>query len=208
MDMKKEKVLLIATTMMLVSIPISVFVTSKSNIFTSGTGIIRSNNNRTFTLNTPLNIEGKVGTLNIGTLSVRATDCSALDNGVARLNNGRLIIYCSSGFNSKSYYYGFSGSSISELSLTYNNNNRTVEFWFCWGGIKADNYISYGGSGTYDTYASTASSEKQTKTFDSGSTYLGLKQGQVDKGLEAIYIRTNDSKAFDLYSLTITYTCR
>ena len=206
--MKEKRVLLIAGTMMLISIPVSIVATNHSNIFTSGTGIVATDNNRTFTLNTPLNIENGVGTLNVGTLSVYAPNCSALENGVARLNDGKLIIYCSSGFNENGYYYGFSGSNISEVSFTYNNNNYAVEFHPGWCGLDENKSVTTSGTGSYSSFVTTASNANQTKTLGSSSTFLGLKAQQVGDGFEDIYIQTKNNKAIDLYSLTITYSCK
>lgn len=194
---------------LLTSISFSVFYANSINIFTIGTGIIRNNNERIFTLNTPLNIIGSKGYLNIGNLSVYAPNCSAIDNVVARLNNGALVIYCpQSSLNSHNYQYGFSGSNISSFSLTYNNRNTPVKFRIGWGGLQADETIIGGGTGSYSSFDSTASNENQIRTLSSTSAFINAKSTQVSKGFECIYIFTNSDFAFDLIDLTIEYSCK
>ena len=179
-----------------------------NNRLTSSTSITKNNNDRTFVLDTPLNIEGTVGTLDVDNLSVYAPNCSMIENGVARLNNGKMIIYCPSGFNSKNYYYGFSGATLSEVSLTYNNNgsNRTIKIG--WGGLSSSNTITGAGTGSFSGFATTGSTESDTITAGSSSTFINSKVSSTNSGFEDIYIHTEGNSSIDIISITITYACK
>ena len=206
MKNKNTKVLLgIGTSLICV---LTTVMLVHNNKLSSSTSIVKNDDDRTFTLDTPLNIDGTIGTLNVDSLAIYASNCSSIENGVAKLNNGRMVIYCPSGFNENSYYYGFSGSTITEVSITYNNNNKARTIYLDWGGMTEGKTVTGGGTGSYSTFATSASNTNQTITTNSSGNFITSKNTNNKKGLEAIYIHTESNQAIDIISVTITYTCK
>ena len=108
--MANKKLLLSLGCVSLLSVSLLGVVASKFDFESYASGITSTNKDRTFTLNknTPLDISGDVGTGDYGNLAVYAPNCTSINNGVATLNDGQLVIYCPTAeLDGNGYYQGF-----------------------------------------------------------------------------------------------------
>lgn len=177
---------------------------------TFANNITKDGNDRVLTIDSPLNIDGTVGTAAIGTIGVYAPNCRSIENGVARLNNGQMVIYCpEAGINDQGYYHGFSGSTVSAISLLINNNNikRTIRVY--WAGMDINNNVTLSSNANNRGGTETpASNNDQTVSFTTSNAFLGTYQNaNKSAGFSCFYIYEANTNAFDLISVTITYSC-
>ena len=206
--MNIKKTFLVITGLITVSLVGVVSFNSSYPFNSFASGIAENGNERVFTLNTQLNIEGKVGTANFDNIAVKARDCSALDGGVARLNTGNLLIYCPTAEMVNNYYVGFAGSTIASVSMTFNDlgTSRTLRLKWCKFGTNfspEDRGLSKANKYSGPTEGS---NNNQTLTVDS-SDFVENQSADKNKGYSCIELSIEDSFPIALYSFTITYTC-
>ena len=209
-DVKKS--LLIITTGLTFAVAVTVFASNQQSILTSiAGGMTIDGNKRTLVLDssTPLNIdEYNKGTLTIGNIGVYAPNCSALENGVARLTNGEIFLYCATaGLDGSNNYYGFSKAPIESLSITFKHGGTatTKSMYFYWTKLSQDFVKS-----TYSSPSSlemTKTTEEQTFVLNSSNARFILYQSTPREGsYPCIYISTSEVD-IDLISLTVQYSC-
>lgn len=206
--MNKSK-LLLGFSIVLTGTLITVSTFNASSYKSLASSITEDGKNRTFTLNTPLNIEDGVGTASYGNLSVYAPNCESIENGVAHLNNGKLIIYCpSAGVDNKGNTIGFTGSTIGAISFIYNNNNVNTTIRVGWGRLTSGGTIEGAGTGSYCGSDTAKSYENQTISTNSSDNNYLINQSSFKSNYSCITLVTSGSAAFDLISLTISFTCK
>ena len=96
--MKNNKGLLFIATSLLTVIAFTIMATNQNSYLLIQSTADDESNKRSFSLdgNTPLSIDGTVGSLTVGNIDVRAPNCSILENGVATLiDTNYMFIYCS-----------------------------------------------------------------------------------------------------------------
>ena len=210
-DVKKS--LLVITTGLTFTVAVTVFASNQQSILTSiAGGMTIDGNKRTLVLDssTPLNIdEYNKGTLTIGNIGVYAPNCSALENGVARLTNGEIFLYCATaGLDGSNNYYGFSKAPIESLSITFKNggvNKKNMLFY--WTKLSQDFVKST--SSYHSTFEMAITTEAQTLTLTKSNASFILNQNTPREGLEqCIYICSASTGVdIDLISLTVQYSC-
>ena len=209
-----KKSLCALTVGLLGAVTISVTAINSHNISSFAGGITNtSEKGRTLTLDkdTPLTIDGTVGTLDIGNFRVYAPNCESLENGFVTLKDRcKLIIYCPNvEKNNKGFYRGFASSSISSVEIVSNNRNKTFTPRVIWGRTSDGSTIqTYEGAG-WNSFNKTASNSNVTTTFTSSNGAF-IKQQDTGKtqGYTCLTISTDGTAiTLDLYSLTISFTC-
>ena len=208
-----KKSLCTLTIGLLGTVTISVTAINSHNISSFAGGITNtSEKGRTLTLDkdTPLTIDGTVGTLDIGNFRVYSPNCTALENGFVTLNNCKLIIYCPNvEKNDKGYYRGFAGSQLSSVEIVSNNRNKTFTPRIIWGRTNDGTSIETSETPGWNSFNATASSENDTTTFtNSNGAFITGQDTAKTSGYTCLCISTKGtSNILDLYNLTISFTC-
>ena len=144
-----------------------------------------------------IDFDGTIGTKDVGTLSIYAKNASAIDGGVAKASD--LLVYCpSGGYLDGTKSRGFATSTVTGITLVFNDTTNKV-IRMAWGYMNKS-YVFTADTSTRITQTSDGSGEQ---TFTATETFLGNKSKQ--SGCSCLYI--DSSAAFDIISLTITYTC-
>ncbi len=174
---------------------------------TYASGIVEDGKNRFFTLNSSLSIDGDgVGTLTVGNIGIYAPDCTALDSGVATLNDGQLVLYCATAGMNGDFYKGFARATLSSLSITFDSDGSSESLNFYWAKFK--NTFKTTTSTTYTTKTMSSDAGQQTISLTGSDTFISGQGGAKDGSYVCIYIYTGSKVPIDLYSLTIEYTCK
>lgn len=207
--MANKKLLLSLGCISLLSVSLLGVVASKFDFKSYASGITSTNKDRTFTLNTPLDISGIVGTRDYGNLAVYAPNCTSINNGVARLNDGQLVIYCPTAeLDGNGYYQGFGDSRISAVSITFNNLNTTLTLRIRWGRMNPSHTIEWAGDSTsYSGNTYNASTENLVYDVPSGGSFLS---NPAPSGYNCVCLSTYNpsNNPIDLINMTITFTCK
>lgn len=206
--MNIKKTFLVVTGLITVSLVGVISFNSSYPFNSSASGITINGNQRTLTIDTELNIEGKVGTANFGNIAVKSRDCSSLQGGVARLNTGNLLFYCPTAEMVNNYYVGFASSTITGVQMTFNDlgTSRTLRLKWCKFGTNfspEDRGLSKANKYSGPTEGS---NDNQTLTVDS-SDFIENQSADKNKGFSCIELSIEDSFPIELYSFTVTYTC-
>lgn len=208
--MKNNKGLLFIATSLLTVIAFTVMATNQNSSLLIQSTADDESNKRSFSLdgNTPLSIDGTVGSLTVGNIGVRALNCSVLENGVATLiDTNYMFIYCSTAgtYGNSQKQYGFLGSNISSVSITVNNHNaNSSSLILVWLNLDANlNRISE--SNPYKvTFNLDASSDDQTKTTIPGENFIANQHS----GYNCIGLYHGKYSNLDIINISVEYSCR
>ncbi len=194
-------------------------------------GMVSEGKVRTLTLdntNKPTITEG-VGYTTVGEIGIAAPFCSASENGFVIINgsdsgdsynkSGDLLFFSDSAGTYWGGRYGFNGSTINSMSITFKNTEKKsglkVEVY--WGAVSSSNLATQWNNGI--TYASDASGDEETITINSeqNADFLNYQEAACDGGLGCFGIRLtgnatwmfgyNEYAPVEIMSMTVTFTC-
>ena len=95
-DIKKS--LLLVTTGLVITTAVTVIASRQSSILQNSIADLSNPNDRQLVLNgsTPLSITDGGGTLTVGNIGIKATNCVALENGIATIEGTTNVYICDS----------------------------------------------------------------------------------------------------------------
>lgn len=205
-----KKSLCLISLGLLGAITISVAALNSHNISSLAGGITSNGNNRTLVLDkdTPLSINGEAGSLNIGPLSIYSPSCESLENGVAKLKNGKIIVYCPGAPLVSGYYQGFSGSTISSITINFKDCGTSKTLRVCRGRIKAsDMSLEWTGTSSLNFSSTTTAGSEDIQELNISNEENSNFINYPKSGYSCVYINNSANGQIDLYSLTISFTC-
>jgi len=104
-------------------------------------------------------------------------------------------------------YLGFSGSTVSSISISYKISSAE-NIMFRWSLLYTSTAINYDNEETRITkMALTPSEDVQTLTLAAGSNFIDEQASAKSSAYEVINIALESNNAFDIYSITVNYTC-
>ena len=209
-----KKSLCALTIGLLGAVTISVTAINSHNISSFAGGITNtSEKGRTLTLDkdTPLTIDGTVGTLDIGNFRVYAPNCESLENGFVTLKDRcRLIIYCPVAEKTDAgYYRGFASSTVSSVEIVSNNRNKATTTKLQWARINEELTIDYYAD-IYNSFNNDKSEDSQTAIINTSHAFVANQntpKAASNKYSCFYMISKSSGETIDLYSLTISFTC-
>ena len=205
---KIKKSLFMIATGLVASTAFTVVATSHNaifeNTFAGGTVINDKERTTTFDSETSVVVDGSARTFTEGNLGLYVSNSSQLENGLFTLESGNAYVYCpTAGVNANNKQYGFSGSTISSISIVVNNRNvYGAKLTMGWAQLDSELAKTSGPSSTWN-YNLAQSSNNQTITTESTDNVI---TGQ-HSGYNCLCIFWSKTAPLDVVSLTINYSC-
>lgn len=212
---KKSLYLIVTGIGLITTIAVAVFSTSNTSLFKSLAGGIvhTSDKGRTLTLDssTPLvvDVDGK-GNVSLGNIAAFSPECTAITNGVANIGTRGIVVYCPTAEKNGDYYRGFAGSTVTNVSITFDGGNSDTTVYATWGRTNGTSIGGYG-TGVSGSMNVVANTKDQTFTFNNTNDAFLVNQDTpktASNKYSCIYIYVNGSdKTVDLVSLEVQYSC-
>lgn len=205
--MNKFKTLFTISLITLIGVGVTAFYNVFDNPFKSlASGINEDGKNRTFVLDSSLFVNDGVATANYGNLAVYAKNCSD-SNGVIKLEEGgELVIYCpTGGYNSNNFYHGFNNSNVSNISVVFNNANKTGGVILRWSRIDDNKTIEWRSTAKASSQ-DVASEDNLSFSPNSEGTFIS-DQGSHRSTYSCISVCLNGYNPVDIISVTISFIC-
>ncbi len=194
-------------------------------------GIVADGNKRTLTLdssNKPTITDG-VGSLTVGNIGIAAPFCSASEDGFIVIegndegdsynNSGTLLFYSASAGTWWGGRYGFSGSTIESVSVTFKNTEKKsglkVELYWC--AVSSSNLATQWNNGYTHTSDASGDEESFVIDADNNSEFLSYQSAACGAGMECFGINLagnatwmfgyNEYAPVEIMSMEIVFTC-
>ncbi len=194
-------------------------------------GMVSEGKVRTLTLdntNKPTITDG-VGTVTVGEIGIALPYCSASENGFVVIEGndagnsynkfGTLIFFSESAGTWWAGRYGFSGSTINSVSVTFKNTEKKsgLKVSLEWCGVNSSNLVTQWNSGYTHTSDASGDAESFVINSDTNSDFLTYQSGAVGAGMECFGIRlsgnatwngsANEYSPVEIMSIVVTFTC-
>ena len=175
-------------------------------------GLTAQESDRTLTFDKDVQFE-KVGSF-AGIASIEmmrglSTNCAQLENGFMRVKSSFNVYYneLDNTLPASIHYYGFGGATVTSVSLSY-KVSEACTLKALWSRIKESKSVSYidDSYNAYTEVALTVSSDIQTVTINGGG-FINNQVTAKNNICPSVCLKTTEGLAFDIYSVTINYTC-